>query len=388
MKSNLSAITYIKNNKRICFVLVLSLAMTFAAMYVVAFTLNTTGESLKPVGLELPKRICFGKVGNDSLGVHRNDYEDANEYAAKAEEAREAFRAKLESDPDVERAYFTQVLRANYNGVLGGIGYEFPLLTPEEIPFVVKHLGAELVKGRMPEGDGEVLINEKVLRNGNMQVGDWFLKDVYGEVFRVVGVLRSDNMACVGTPRGFYNNGWYFTVLCNEKSCDFKALASKYGVTVSEENGDSLSDAPAYRKLYEKDVRDSIESVITAILAVVMAFLSISVMAAYVSFLRNRVNEYCLYASLGYSRSEIYGMIMREILFMFAAGILIGVGVALLIMKVFEAAVIIPKGLTARWWMGEQIMRIIGAFAVIIGTLQIPVMVAIYKIKTVDLMED
>ena len=49
---------------------------------------------------------------------------------------------KLSSDPDVVKAYYTQVLYAPYNGVIGGIGYEFPLLPPEEVPFVVKILGA------------------------------------------------------------------------------------------------------------------------------------------------------------------------------------------------------------------------------------------------------
>ena len=386
--SRLSAWKYIRNNKRTCFVLILALAMTFAAMYVVAFLLNATLESIKPIAFELPKKMGCVKLSGDSLGVNGNDYETGEAYVEALNAARQKYLDDLNADPDVEKAYLTQVLNASYNGVVGGIGYAFPLLAAEELPTVMKHFGAELVEGRMPEGDGELLIDEKIMKNGRMKVGDWFQKNSYGEVFIVVGVIRSKEMVCMGTPRGMYNSGWAFVVLCNEKSADLRELSSKYGVIVDENNGDSLSDICDYKELFEKDFKAVIDSVITGILLVVMIFLSISVLVAYVSFLRNRVNEYCLYASIGYSKGEIYGMLMREMGILFLAGIVLGVVFSIIIMNVMNAVLIVPKGLSVQWFMKEQVLRIVGAFAVIVGALQIPAMISINSIKTIDMMED
>lgn len=386
--SRLSAWKYIRNNKRTCFVLILALAMTFAAMYVVAFLLNATLESIKPIAFELPKKMGCVKLSGDSLGVNGNDYETGEAYVEALNAARQKYLDDLNADPDVEKAYLTQVLTASYNGVIGGIGYGFPLLEAEELPIVMKHFGAELVEGRMPEGDGELLIDEKIMKNGRMKVGDWFQKNSYGEVFIVVGVIRSKEMVCMGTPRGMYNSGWGFVVLCNEKSADLRELSAKYGVTVDENNGDSLSDIRDYEELFEKNFKAVIDSVITGILLVVMIFLSISVLVAYVSFLRNRVNEYCLYASIGYSKGEIYGMLMREMGILFLAGIVLGVVLAIIIMNVMNAVLIVPKGLSVQWFMKEQVLRILGAFAVIVGALQIPAMISINSIKTIDMMED
>ncbi|MBP5490143.1 MAG: hypothetical protein J6Y10_06055 [Lachnospiraceae bacterium] len=388
MKNRLSATKYIKNNKRTCFVLILALALTFMAMYVIAYIMSATVESVKPITLELPKHIALANVTYGSLGVNRADYPDQESYENAGSQARDEFCKRLESDPDVEKVYFIQTLMAGYVGVVGGVGFNFPLVPPEQVPEVLAHVGAKLTEGRLPADDGEVLIDERILRNGGMKVGDWFQKDSYGEVFKIVGAIRSDEMACVGTPRGYYNSGWFITVLCNENSCDFTKLAAKYGVTPSEADGDVIDDIVTNRDLYEHDVADSVEATVAVIMLVTMIFLSISMIVAYVSFMRNRVNEYCLYVSIGYSRSEIYGMIMREMMLMFTAGILLGAAFSVGCIKVLEGIVIEPKGLVAKVFMKDQLLRILGAFVMIIGVLQIPVIVSVYKIKTIDLIED
>ena len=133
MKSRLSANKYIRNNKRICFVLILALALSFAAMYVVAFLLNATTESIKPIAFELPKKMSFASINNPSYNVDRADFADVKEYAAALRKAKEQFFADLNADPDVEKVYDTQVLKAPYFGVVGGIGYEFPLLAGVDV---------------------------------------------------------------------------------------------------------------------------------------------------------------------------------------------------------------------------------------------------------------
>ena len=378
MKSRLSAGKYIKNNKRTCFVLIIALALTFMAMYLVAFTLYTSVESFKPVCLEMPKKIAYVSLSYESFGITDDNYEDGKARAKAYKEARLKLIEDLKAHDGIEDAFYTQVLNASYNGVVGGIGYEFPLVEPEQVQPILDHMGAKLVSGRLPQDYGEVMIDEKV--------GDWFLADNYGEVFRVVGTLTSDSMFCIGTPNGNYNCGWYITILCNEDTARFSRLADELGITITPE--DDIEDIDDYRKLYDEGVKGDIENIINIIVIAVMVFLMISILVAYISFMRNRVNEYCLYASLGYSRKEIYGMIMREMFIMFLTGILIGAILTVALMAVFETLIIVPQGLISKWIMKDQLLRILSAFVLIIGILQIPVLVSIYKIRTIDMMED
>ena len=81
-------------------------------------------------------------------------------------------------------------------------------------------------------------------------------------------------------------------------------------------------------------------------------------------------------------------MLMREMGIMFLAGIVLGVVFSIALMGVMNALLIVPKGLTVKWFMKDQVLRILGAFAVIVGALQIPAMISINSIKTIDLMED
>lgn len=385
MKSGLSASKYIRNNKRTCFVLIIALALTFMAMYVVNYLLMVTKESFKPIYLEMPKKVTYLSVTAETLGVDAEDYPEGG-YAKALTEKRNELLEKLKQTDGVRDAYYSQVLNARYSAVLGSTGFSFPLVEPEKIPGFLEHFNAELVEGKIPEGDGEILCDSVILKNASYSVGDWFFEDIYGKAFKVVGVISSPEMVCIGTPNGYNNTGWYITILTDEEHSDFRKLAEATGLTLSEL--DSVDDAVENRKSYQEEIEDVMHNVSSAILLVVIVFLAVSVLVAYVSFMRNRVNEYCLYASIGYSKKEIYGMIMREMGIMFSTGVLLGALSALATMAVLDAVLIRPAGLLSAWWYPEHILSILAAFAAVVGLLQIPVLVTVSRIRTIDLMED
>ena len=74
MRSGLSASKYIRNNKRTCFVLIIALALTFMAMYIVNYLLKVTEESFKPPLLELPKHVTYADLTPQALGIDPADY--------------------------------------------------------------------------------------------------------------------------------------------------------------------------------------------------------------------------------------------------------------------------------------------------------------------------
>lgn len=385
MKSKLSALNFVKNNKKQVRVMIIALSLTFMTMYIICFLLLTTGESSKTVFLERPKKVAFVSLTPETLGVEYSDYESEEEYNQAVDTARDKVIADLKRHEGISDAEFTQILSASYNGIVGNIVYRFPLLEKEKIPDFVNHMGAKLIEGRMPDGPGEILVDEKVLKNNKMLKDGIFMESYYGDIFKVVGVLDSDYMTCVGVPCGYTNSGWCITVLCDEENADMTKVLRDIGIGVTEY--DEVLDLEDGKEEYDELVV-ILDAALTAILIVVIIFLAVSILVAYVTFMRSRVNEYCLYASIGFGRKEIYGMIMREILIIFGTAIILGAVATILIMAVFGRFVLEPMGLLYKFLYPEQLLRILTALAAIIGILQIPIAVTINSIKTVDLMEE
>lgn len=386
MKSKLSALKFVRNNKKQVWVMIIALSLTFMTMYIINFLFLTTKESFKALFLEQPQRVAYLDLTPDTMGVERQDHTSDEEYDLAAGQARDKIIADIKKHKGVSDAIFTQTLSANYQGIVGSVGYDFPLLSKDQIPGFADHMGAKLIEGRMPEGDGEILVDEKVLKNKGMKVGGYFNESSFGHTFKVVGVLESDYMTCVGTPMGYTNTGWYIVVLCDEANSDMTKVLRDIGITPTEY--DTIFDSADWAKMYKELVTEQLDAALLAILIIVIIFLAISILVAYISFMRSRVKEYCLYASIGFGRKDVYGMIMGEILIIFGISILLGSAVTVIIMVCFGKFMLEPMGLIYQYFYPEHLLRILAAFIAIIGLLQIPVSVTINRIKTIDRIEE
>lgn len=382
MKSNLSAWNYVKNNRKNVATMVVALALSFAAIYIVHMLLMTSVESFKPMAITQPKKMGFfdlSKATLDKAAVPGAEN-------GTAEEKLEAIVSALRQTDGIDSVIRTQVIRTYYQAVVGSLSMKFPLYDAEDIPQFLEHVGAKLTDGRMPEEDGELLIDEVILKNTKAKIGDWYQPDRYGEVFRIVGAIKSEGMYCVGTPKGFVNNGWYHVVLYDADHSDLESLLGQYGIKTGAE--DEIDDEVFNRTFYQKDCVELIENVVKAISAIVMFFLGVTMLIAYVSFLRNRVNEYCLYASIGYSRFEVYGMMMREMLLIFVSGLVFGILIAIPACLVFRMTIIDPRGMICRLFYPDKMLQISGLMLFIFGIIQIPILFCIRGIKTIDKLED
>ena len=386
MKSKLSALKFVLNNKRQVWVMIVALSLTFMTMYIINFLFLTTQESFKALFLEQPKRVAYLDITPDTMGVEREDYASDDEYNAAINKARDKIIADIKEHKGISDAVLTQTLYANYQGIIGQVGFDFPLLSKEQIPKFVNHMEAKLIEGRMPEGDGEILVDEKVLKNKKMEIGGYFNESSYGQNFKVVGVLASDYMTCVGTPMGYTNSGWYIVVLCDDKNADMTKVLHDIGITPTEY--DTIFDSVDWAEMYKELVTEQLDVALLAILIVVIIFLAISVLVAYVSFMRSRVNEYCLYTSIGFGRKDVYGMIMREVFVIFGTSIILGLVVTVIIMFGLGNSVLEPMGLIYKYFYPEHLLRILAAFVAIVGLLQIPIAVTINNIKTIDMIEE
>ena len=386
MKSRLSALKFVRNNKKQVWVMIVALSMTFMTMYVINFLFLTTKESFQALFLEQPKKVAYVELSPETMGVDSASYSSEGELYQGIDEARNSIMDKLKEHEGISDVIYTQCLYANYQGIVGGVGYDFPLLEESRIPDFLEHMGALLTEGRMPEGPGEILVDKKVLQNKKMKIGGYFNESSYGKVFKVVGVLDSDVLTCVGTPRGYTNSGWYMVILCNEENADMSAVLKDVGIETTEY--DTIYDSVDWAKMYKELVTDQIDAALLAILIVVIIFLAISILVAYVSFMRSRVNEYCLYTSIGFARKDIYGMMMKEIGIIFGLSIVIGAAVTIVVMVLLGHFMLDSLGLVYHYFYPEHLLRILTAFLAIVGFLQIPVIVTINNIKTIDMIEE
>ena len=172
----------------------------------------------------------------------------------------------------------------------------------------------------------------------------------------------------------------------DEANADLTAFFTEMGVELSA--GDIVYDLPAHREHFREDCDELIADIVNTISAVVMFFVAVTMLIAYVSFLRNRVNEYCLYASIGYRRWEVYGMMMREMTIIFGIGFLLGTVMALPTALIVKTAILDPAGIVSVAWYPVMIAKLGAIMLLILGLLQIPVLVSIRKIKTIDEIED
>lgn len=360
-----------------------ALALSFAVIYIVHVLLMTSVEGFKPMLLDYPKKVGFFSLSEKTLEKSKVRGAENGDAAEKEQAIVDALRAK----EGVKDVTWAQVLQARYQAVIGQWSEEFPLYTStEEIERYLKHTGAKLVRGRLPEADGEVVIASMVMKNQKLEIGDWFSKDSFGENFRIVGEVESDSMVSAGMPNHYYNCGTYYVIQYNEANGNLGEFFTEMGVEIGA--ADVIYDLPAHRRHFREDCDELIAGVVNAISAVVMFFVAVTMLIAYVSFLRNRVNEYCLYASIGYRRWEVYGMMMREMFIIFGIGFLIGFALALPSAWLIQTVVLEPAGIVSVIWYPGMIAKLGAIMLLILGLLQIPVLVSIRRIKTIDLVED
>lgn len=386
MKSKLSALKYVRNNKKQVWVMIVALSLTFMTMYIINFVFMTTKESFHVLFIEQPKKVACIDLSPDTMGVDQTLYASNQELNQKIDAARNEIMDKLTAHEGIYDVIYTQCLFAEYQGIVGNVGYDFPLLTKEQIPDYLNHMGAKLIEGRMPENSGEILVDEKVLKNKKMKIGGYFNESAYGKNFKVTGVLESDCLTCVGTPQGYTNSGWFMVVLCDEENSNMTKVLQDIGIYPTDY--DTVFDSADWADMYQELVVEQLDAAMLAILLVVMVFLTISILVAYVSFMRNRVNEYCLYTSIGFARKDIYGMMMREISLIFGFSILIGAAATIVIMLLLGHFVLDNLGLIYKYFYPEHLLRILAAFLVTVGILQIPIIVTINNIKTIDRIEE
>ncbi|MCM1499069.1 MAG: ABC transporter permease [Clostridium sp.] len=386
MEQKLSAWNYMKNNKRRVSVLIVSLSLCFMACYITQFMLGTAEVSFGKVFLDDYSKMQYIQIAASSFGidVERTPPEEIDRIY---DEKNEELMQNLRREKGVERVYDVPVIYSEVAAVVGGISVEVPLVDKtEDVEIIMEHMGAVLIEGRLPEKLGEVVIDEASAKNNNYQVGGYFSGDSYDKDFTVAGIVSGSSYFGVGLAREGYAPA-FICVLSDGSIEDMSQILEKYGITVRDAY-DTVFDRKVGEKWLKEQVVDVISNSTALIFIGILVLLSLALFIVYSMYLRDRHDEWCLYCSIGYSRKTIYFSIIRELLISFTSAIAIGGVLIIVVGKMLEALIIKPQGLFCSFWYPEVFLQILCAYTFLFGLLQIPVRFALYRIRTVDAIDD
>lgn len=384
MSQKLYARTYLKNNKKRVATLIISLTLCVALNYLTSFLLGVSIETVKPLCHDVTRVMQYISYSDlDMLVGDDVEYETLEEAIDLYDAELEKLGQKIEDECDkVEKVFSAQSIDASLRALFATWYFEGALMDSENVDEYLRFYDAKLIDGRMPQGEGEVVLDSATMKNNGYSIGD---PVEYYTLYTIVGVVESDlNLIC-GTPHPDDNSGKRLFIF-SEGIEDLKEELDKIGVTLDSE----YVYWTDYKTQTEDQTNmvDAIEGSTQIVYVGIVILMCIALSVIYITFLRDRHSEWCLYASIGYSRKAVYFSIMRELLFTFVLSIVIGAAVTALSVVLIDVLYLTPHGLSCRYFNADAIKDVLLDFLVFFAILQLPVRYALYRIKTIDALGD
>ena len=386
MSQKISAFYYIKNNKRRVSVLVTSLAMFSIVTYVSMFLLSATSETFEDILTETSRHIQYIQLDGDDLEYNYSDKQASPEdiYNEAVNKKYDEIRNSLINSKGIEDAFVVQTEYSYVASLVGNYYVEIPMLNKTDMEKVLKHMGAVLDSGRLPEKAGEVVLDSMLIKNYGYKLGDGLSQN---NDIKIVGIINCGfYFGCGMADRDnvvFYNP--MICVLTDGTVKKKKNTIKKNGVFLENSKFVDLKDGEI--KLQD-EITSAISSSTNIIFAGIIVIVATLVVIVSISYMRDRSSEWCLYASIGYSRKAVYFSIVRELLFTFVTAFLIAVVVVILLMKILDILLITELGLQCEYFLFDTLNQILCVYIALFGIMQIPVRIEIFKIKTIDAAED
>ena len=379
----LSAMRYIKNNKRRVSVLIVSLTLCFVLTYISFFFLSTTTETFRSVLLDNAEKLQYIEP---SARVFDLDYEMSveDEYLRKYDIKLNELIDRLREKEEIKDAFKAEIVYGTVQSFVGRYTFELPLVTKEKMPILLKHMKAALTEGRLPEKNNEIVLSESAMKIEDYRLGD-SLKENHS--ITIVGIIECEYYFGCGIYEGDAYDNQRICILSDGSIEDLTLFLNNMGYKV-DRSREKIIDKTSGEEDLQNDVIDAIEGGTDIVYVFILAVLFIVLLIVYTTYLRDRQNEWCLYSSIGYSKKAIYFSIIRELLFTFAVSLFAG-GIIIFFMEaVLDYCMIRPMGIKCRYFYPGVLMEIICSYVFLLGMLQLPVRYELYKIRTIDAMDD
>ena len=345
------------------------------------FLLSTTSETFRSVLTESTKYIQYILLTDKDLDIDAGILQDGiteEDYMDAVNKKYNSIKGDFKKCKGIEDVFIVQTEYAYITSIVGNYYIEIPMTNKKQMDMLLKHMGAELADGRLPEKEDEVVLDRKIIKNHGYKKGDTLNRN---SDVKIVGIIECDYyFGC-----GIANNNKTFTnpelcVVTDGTVHNLEKTIEKQGVIL--ENSEFIDLANGEKKLQD-EIIDTISGSTNFIFAGIMVIVAILVVIVNISYMRDRRSEWCLYSSIGYSRKAVYYSILREMLFVFVTALLTAAVVSIILMKLLDIFLITELGLTCLYFIPETLIEILCAYIALFGILQIPVRFEIYKIKTI-----
>lgn len=362
---SLSPFLYIRNNRKRILVLILSfgfyLTMIYGVQYIFSSTTYTFQQLLANQYQKAPYLFATEDMSpKEKQEELRNVCDQFNQY----EEVSMAFPASY----------------LNGGRIKTTIGYEYfnyPITEANYIPTYLSHFSATLIEGELPTEPGELVADQKYMRNNQLELG---AETIPG--FKIVGIVKSDYYLLIGVNDDYYN--YSIHVLMKDTTTHFEDLCKEINIPFTYK----VNTYETGMIDLDKDVESSIELSTNLIFIISTVVLFLCLLVVIQMYFRDRNDEWCLYHSLGYSIHSIYNLAMKELLFILGVSILLCLGFLALLLPLFFRFAILPNGLLIQYFHPDVIFQMVAVVVLFLGICQIPLTNSLHRIRTVDVLDE
>ena len=369
--SKLSPIPYLKHNKGRTSALIISLGAFGLLCYVLSYFMATFYEP----GFEHVLGQ-YEKISLYSLSIDAGEYETTEQWDQMAKEKCTEVRDQIREITGNDDVFVIRRRHFQLKLPIGASeGQTLFFENKDDMKKYSDRIGAKLVSGRMPEAEGELVVDTNTYKNR----GDDILSDLSSK-YKIVGQVDCDYYVMYGFPVKAENNYCFMTLnRTPDEDITEDLKANGFNVT-GEINKNSVETS---LKDSEK-VFDNIRLIFSLVSIVLLSLCIIVVLALHI---RDRHEEWCLFTSIGFSSGEVYLMAVKELLISFAAAILLAALLSAVTVICCDKLLLGPLGLQTNTFRPEDIGRVLVYFFAIFAMCQIPLFVQLSKITTVDDIE-
>ncbi|MDF2612090.1 MAG: hypothetical protein K0R92_3564, partial [Lachnospiraceae bacterium] len=283
---------------------------------------------------------------------------------------------KFEADEAIDYAIPCNVMFTMIKSIIGYTNISAVFVDKEYITTITDYMDAKLVQGNFPEAPGEFLIDSRLAKNKNLEIGD----SLFSNAYVISGIVSCDYYFICGINPGMYTN-FGITTLSEGKEMDFTNLCNTLGFSSSSM---TIYDYNNGLQRYQKEIGDSILYSRNMISTIATVVLSLCITVVFHMYIRDRYEEWCLYHSIGYSIREIYLSALKELLITFGLSLIFAAIITTLLIFGCTLFLVEPIGLMSSPFMPGILFQIFCILVLIYGVLQLPLFLAMQRIRTID----
>jgi ABC-type antimicrobial peptide transport system permease subunit len=351
---------YIKYNKQRLVSLLLSLTVFVTMIYVMAFILEPSKETMRRAMLRQSEKYQIVSSLSKNIEIEKVGQGLSESQAVFC--VMPCIPVKTKIDTIVENLNIVQIY----------------LVGQENIQLFLKHSSSNISGGRLPIANNEIVVDESYAKNQGLSIGD-----TIEDALAIVGMVKSDCYLIAGVSDQIENANTV-VALSSGKDVSFNEALGRIGYNVSDFYvEDNISRAEEMKGYTGAQYR-----VFYLLKSVSVMVVILCLIALFSLYIRDRQVEMCFYYSIGFSKKDIYFSVLRILIFVFVASLLIGLLLSIVLLLLIHSIVMAPIGLHASQLMPREIMRCVSCLVLIFATLQPSIFFAMQKINTIETMEE